>query len=123
MALAAAAVVVILALPGSKLTGSKVQPSPSEYPEASAGFTMQQAWDATLELLLLAHADVFVGKFSSNLFRAAYSLRAAQCDCAPVFASLDAPTCFDFGRRAGRNWEFPVANASDRTPSDATFEC
>lgn len=45
MALAAAAVVVILALPGSKLTGSKVQPSPSEYPEASAGFTMQQAWD------------------------------------------------------------------------------
>ena len=67
----------------------------------------------------------FVGKFSSNLFRAAYSLRAAHCDCAPLFASLDAPTCFDYGRRAGRNWEFPTANASigQRDKADATFEC
>ena len=88
-------------------------------------WTMGQAWDATTELFLLSHADIFVGKFTSNLFRAAYALRAAQCDCAPLFASLDAPTCFDYGIRAGRNWEFPMANESltRRGVSDATYEC
>ena len=40
------------------------------------------------------------------------------------FASLDAPMCFDYGVRAGRNWEFPVPNASvPRAAADATFEC
>jgi hypothetical protein len=68
---------------------------------------------------------VLIGKFSSNLFRAAYALRAAQCDCAPLFSSLDAPTCFDYGVRSGRNWEFPVLNASvrERERTDATFQC
>ena len=87
-------------------------------------WTMTQAWDATTELFLLAHADIFIGKFTSNLFRAAYALRAAQCDCAPLFVSLDAPTCFDYGIRAGRNWEFPKANASlPRGKTDVTYEC
>ena len=62
---------------------------------------------------MLAHGDIFIGKFSSNLFRAAYSLRAASCDCAPPFVSLDAPMCFDFGMSAGRNWE--VRGMSART--------
>ena len=88
-------------------------------------WTQQAAWTATVELLLLSHADVFVGKFTSNLFRAAYALRAAHCDCAPLFASLDAPTCFDYGRRSGRNWEFPHSNATSRVraKNDTTFEC
>ena len=90
-------------------------------------WTMRQAWQASVELLLLAHADAFVGKFTSNFFRAAYALRAAQCDCAPLFSSLDAPTCFDFGVRAGRNWEFPVENRvatkTVRLPNSSTFEC
>ena len=88
-------------------------------------WTQHMAWMATLEMLLLAHADLFVGKFTSNIFRAAYSLRAAQCDCAPLFASLDAPMCFDYGVRAGRNWEFPVVNATlgVRDRADATFQC
>ena len=87
-------------------------------------WTQQQAFDATLEALLLARADAFVGKFSSNLFRAAYSLRAAHCDCAPAFTSLDAPWCFDYGLREGRNWEFPVLNqTTGRDRMDALFEC
>ena len=74
--------------------------------------------------MLLAKSDAFVGKFSSNLFRAAVSLRAAQCDCIPAFVSLDAPWCFDYGLREGRNWEFPVFNATaGRQASDALFEC
>jgi hypothetical protein len=87
-------------------------------------WTQQQAFDATLEALLLARADAFVGKFSSNLFRAAFSLRAAHCDCQPAFISLDAPWCFDYGLREGRNWEFPMLNASlGRLRTDALFEC
>ena len=94
----------------------------NDYPTVSHPF-MQ----ASVELLLLAHADAFVGKFTSNFFRAAYALRAAQCDCAPLFSSLDAPPCFDFGVRAGRNWEFPVENRvatkTVRLPNSSTFEC
>ena len=87
-------------------------------------WTQQQAFDATLEALLLARADAFVGKLSSNLFRAAFSLRAAHCDCQPAFISLDAPWCFDYGLREGRNWEFPMLNASlGRLRTDALFEC
>lgn len=87
-------------------------------------WTQQQAFDATVELQLLARADAFVGKFTSNLFRAAYALRAAHCNCAPAFISLDAPWCFDYGLKEGRNWEFPVQNASiGRHSTDALFEC
>ena len=89
-------------------------------------WTQAMAWAATIEMLLLAHSDIFIGKFTSNMFRAAYALRAAQCDCAPLFASLDAPMCFDYGVSGGRNWEFPIANRSSgglRDRTDATFQC
>ncbi len=87
-------------------------------------WSQRVAWEATVDMLLLARCDAFVGKFSSNFFRAAYALRAAECDCAPPFASLDAPWCFDYGLRQGRNWEFPWINASQpRGRDDALFEC
>uniref|UniRef100_A0A7S2HSA3 Uncharacterized protein n=1 Tax=Haptolina brevifila TaxID=156173 RepID=A0A7S2HSA3_9EUKA len=87
-------------------------------------WTQQQVFDALKELLLLARSDAFIGKFSSNLFRAAMSLRSAQCDCAPAFISLDAPWCFDYGLRQGRNWEFPLVNqTTGREQTDVLFEC
>ena len=55
----------------------------------------------TVDVMLLAQSDGFVGKFSSNLFRSAFELRAAECDCAPPFVSLDHPWCFDWGVHAG----------------------
>jgi len=55
----------------------------------------------SIDLMLLAQCDFFVGKFTSNFFRIAYELKAAQCDCAPPFASLDAPWCFDYAAEAG----------------------
>ena len=63
-------------------------------------------------MLLLARCDALVGKFSSNLFRAAHALQAAACDCAAPFVSLDAPWCSDYGLLEGANWEFPVRDAA-----------
>ena len=71
-----------------------------------------QALDATIDLLLLTKAHLFVGKFSSNFFRAAYALHNAACDCVAPFISIDAPWCFDFGVEEGTNWEFPLVNVS-----------
>ena len=89
-------------------------------------WSQAQAWDATVDLMLLKECDLFVGKFSSNFFRAAFALRAADCDCMPPFVSLDAPWCFDYGLRRGRNWDFP-RNLSDRSArrdrQDALFQC
>lgn len=42
----------------------------------------REAWMATVDALLLARCDAFVGKFTSTLFRTAYALQAAECDCA-----------------------------------------
>ena len=36
---------------------------------------------ATVDALLLARCNAFVGKFTSTLFRTAYALHAAECDC------------------------------------------
>ena len=63
---------------------------------------------SSVDMLLLSHASMFVGKFSSNFFRAAYALHAARCECAAPFVSLDAPWCFDYGLAEGRNWDFPT---------------
>ena len=60
-----------------------------------------------VDLLLLAQCTAFVGKFTSNFYRAAYALHAAGCECAAPFVSLDAPWCFDYGLTEGRNWDFP----------------
>ena len=35
----------------------------------------------------LASCDLFVGKFTSSLFRLSYELHAAECDCAAPFIS------------------------------------
>ena len=64
---------------------------------------VQTVLHATLDVLLLAECDAFAGKFTSNLFRNAYSLKAASCDCAAPFISLDAPWCFDYGLQVGQN--------------------
>ena len=63
--------------------------------------SFREAWEATVDMMLLSECDGFVGKFTSNFFRNAYSLKAAACDCAPPFVSLDAPWCFDYGLRVG----------------------
>ena len=65
--------------------------------------SFREAWEATVDMMLLSECDGFVGKFTSNFFRNAYSLKAAACDCAPPFVSLDAPWCFDYGLRVGFN--------------------
>ena len=80
-------------------------------------WTQGQAWQATIDMMLLARCSAFVGKFTSNFFRAAYALHAAQCDCAPPFVSLDAPWCFDYGLEEGRNWNYPL-----RTNTSALLE-
>ena len=50
-----------------------------------------------VDVKLLSMCDYFVGKFSSNLFRLAYSLSSADCDCIKPYVSLDVPWCFDYG--------------------------
>lgn len=81
------------------------------------------AFDATVDVLLLAQADILVGKFTSNLFRSAYAMASARCDCIVPFISLDAPWCFDYGRRVGANWDFPVSGETNHTKSDNRFFC
>mmetsp|Transcript_5788 Transcript_5788/g.18075 ORF Transcript_5788/g.18075 Transcript_5788/m.18075 type:complete len:1617 (+) Transcript_5788:79-4929(+) len=71
------------------------------------------AWDATIDAMLLARCDGLIGKFTSTLFRAAMSMKSASCGCIPPFVSLDAPWCFDYGVKAGENWEFPLPSAYD----------
>ena len=55
------------------------------------------------DLFLLAAADGFVGKFTSNVARLAHALGNAWKggDCRPPFDSLDAAWCADFGRQTG----------------------
>jgi len=82
------------------------------YKWGKTDWTHGQAVDAIVDMLLLSRAHSFVGKFSSNFFRAAYSVHNAACDCIAPFISLDAPWCFDFGVEEGKNWEFPLINTS-----------
>jgi len=82
------------------------------YKWGNTEWTQRQALDAAVDLLLLARVQLFVGKFTSNFFRAAYALHSASCDCSAPYMSLDAPWCFDFGLEEGKNWEFPIINVS-----------
>lgn len=67
------------------------------------------AVQGAVDALLLARCHVLVGKFSSGLFRAAYSLASARNGGAlPPFVSLDAPWCADYGVIAGYNDNFPA---------------
>jgi len=74
---------------------------------------------ASIDMFLLAQCDYFVGKFTSNFFRIAYELKAAQCDCAPPFVSLDAPWCFDFAAEIGKS----RATLSNGSYADKLFLC
>ena len=53
--------------------------------------------------MLLAKCDLFVGQFTSNVFRLAYELKTDQCDCAAPYASLDAKWCFDWALTSNSN--------------------
>ena len=47
-----------------------------------------------VDLLALADCDGFLGKFTSNLARAAYALMAHRRSCLLPYVSLDSPFCF-----------------------------
>lgn len=72
---------------------------------------------ASVDSMLLAKCDMFVGKFSSNFFRFAYELKSAACNCVVPYASLDAPWCNDYAAPAGRS----ILKRPDG--SQATFMC
>ena len=105
----------------------RIRPSsPNETPaeeQHRLSSNMASAFDATVDVMLLAKADILVGKFTSNLFRAAYAMASARCDCIVPFISLDAPWCFDYGRRVGANWDFPVDGGANHSKSDNRFYC
>ena len=77
-------------------------PTPTPHPTP-----IPNPYPCQVDLLLLAQCTAFVGKFTSNFYRAAYALHAAGCECAAPLFSLDAPWCFDYGLTEGRNWDFP----------------
>ena len=119
--------------PGARLWDLRVRGiRPGQHPHAETtdekasrlAANHRVARDATVDAMLLSRADILVGKFTSNLFRTAYSLAAARCDCVVPFVSLDAPWCFDYGQRVGANWEFPASgDALGKTRADNKFWC
>jgi hypothetical protein len=68
--------------------------------------------DFLVDVTLLADTDGFVGKFTSNVDRIAYSLSVGRRGCAVPFVSLDSFWCTDFGRQTGKS-----------TISDEQFWC
>lgn len=58
--------------------------------------------DAMVDMLLLSHTDVLIGKFSSNVFRAALEVGSARNAALKPYVSLDATWCWDFGANSGR---------------------
>ena len=89
---------------GAKLWDERVW---SRHVWGMSDWTQMMMWQATVDVMLLSRCSAFVGKFTSNFFRAAYALKAAACECAPPFVSLDSPWCFDYGLTEGRNWDYP----------------
>ena len=59
--------------------------------------TALRATAAVVDALLLAQADAFVLKFTSNFDRLVLELAASRDKCIPPHVSLDAPWCFGFG--------------------------
>ena len=55
------------------------------------------------DLALLGRCDAYVGKFTSNLDRIAYSLLAARSGCLKPIVSLDSLWCHDWSNRAGQS--------------------
>ena len=68
------------------------------------------AQQSLVDAMLLADADILVGKFTSNLFRAAVELKAGRLGALPPFVSLDAAWCFLYkgsvvrGKHAGKTF-------------------
>lgn len=71
----------------------------------------EEASDALSDIWLLSECDAFVGKFTSNMDRIAYSLMYSHGSavgpksegCYRPFVSLDAPWCFDADALSGRS--------------------
>ena len=61
------------------------------------------ALESLVDMILLADTDVLVGKFTSNLFRAAFELRAGRTGCLPAVVSMDAAWCFGPDHVGGEN--------------------
>jgi len=59
--------------------------------------------DVLTDLFMLADADGFVGKFTSNVDRIAYSLGFGRRGCAVPMESLDSLWCSSWGNRVGRS--------------------
>eukprot|EP00978_Attheya_sp_CCMP212_P004571 scaffold9981_cov51-Attheya_sp.AAC.2 len=55
------------------------------------------------DLFLLAEGDLFVGKFTSNIARLAFSLMAIRLRGVAPYISLDSTWCFDWGQPAGNS--------------------
>ena len=60
-----------------------------------------EAKEVLLDVLLLAEGDAFVGKFTSNIDRIAFSLMTTRKQGLVPYASLDSPWCGDRGKPAG----------------------
>jgi hypothetical protein len=60
-----------------------------------------EAQAALVDLLLMAEGDAFVGKFTSNLDRIAFSLLVAKQQGMVPYVSLDSKWCQDWARNAG----------------------
>jgi len=59
-----------------------------------------EAQQSMIDIHLLAQADAYVGKFSSNIDRVAYNLMYARKQTHQPYTSLDNNWCFDFGVRS-----------------------
>ena len=57
------------------------------------------------DIHLLAEADAFIGKYSSNVDRIAIALSYGKKQCAIPYVSFDSPWCTNFGWGIGRNLE------------------
>ena len=61
------------------------------------------ALESLVDMMLLAETDVLIGKFTSNLFRSAFELRAGRRGCVPPIVSMDAAWCFGPDHVGGEN--------------------
>jgi hypothetical protein len=62
-----------------------------------------EAQAALVDLFLMSEGDAFVGKFTSNLDRIAYSLLVGKKQGLVPYASLDSTWCMDWGMPAGKS--------------------
>eukprot|EP00041_Stephanoeca_diplocostata_P027241 m.747391 g.747391 ORF g.747391 m.747391 type:complete len:466 (+) comp23143_c1_seq25:119-1516(+) len=68
---------------------------------------------ALADMLLLSRTEVLIGKFTSNVFRAALEVRTGRDGTIKPYASLDAIWCWDVGRLSGVVHRGPYAEDGD----------